>query len=59
MIEKLMIIIKKLIIKVKSIIIEDSCLYIGNIDKKVTEDKLKDIFAKYGELDYCYIVYEP
>lgn len=36
-----------------------SCLYIGNIDKKVNDDKLKEHFEKYGELEYCYIVYEP
>lgn len=37
----------------------ESCLYIGNIDKRFTEDKLRELFKKYGELEYCYIVYEP
>ena len=37
----------------------DTCLYIGNIDKKVDGEQLTDIFKKYGELDYCYIIYEP
>lgn len=35
------------------------CLYIGNIDKRLTEDKLQDAFAEHGELEYCFIVYEP
>lgn len=37
----------------------DSCLYIGNIDKRLSQEKLYDAFAEYGELEYCYIVYEP
>lgn len=37
----------------------DTCLYIGNIDKRLSQEKLNSVFAEYGELDYCYIVYEP
>lgn len=37
----------------------DTCLYIGNLDKRCPEDKLKDICEKYGPFDYCYIVFEP
>ncbi|CAM5999703.1 unnamed protein product [Sphagnum balticum] len=36
-----------------------TCLYIGNIDRRVTQEKLEALFAEYGQLDYCYIVYEP
>jgi RNA recognition motif-containing protein len=36
-----------------------TCLYIGNIDKRLTEDQLRDAFEAHGEIDYCFIVYEP
>jgi RNA recognition motif-containing protein len=29
--------------------IKDACLYIGNLDKKCPEDKLKEICAEYGK----------
>lgn len=36
-----------------------TCLYVGNIDKRVDSNQLTDIFRKYGDLQYCYLVYEP
>jgi RNA recognition motif-containing protein len=36
-----------------------TCLYVGNIDKKVDSNQLTDVFRKYGDLEYCYLVYEP
>ena len=36
-----------------------SCLYIGNIDKRLSEEKLKEKFLLYEGLEYCFIVYEP
>lgn len=40
-------------------VILDTCLYIGNLDKKCSEDKLKDICKGFGPFEYCYIVFEP
>lgn len=37
----------------------DTCLYIGNIDKRLSEDRLRSAFEVHGELEYCFIVYEP
>lgn len=47
-------------VKVKLfVILQDTCLYIGNLDKRCPEDKLKDICKEFGPFEYCYIVFEP
>ena len=42
-----------------SFYVDLTCLYVGNIDKRVDSNQLTDIFRKYGDLEYCYLVYEP
>lgn len=37
----------------------DTCLFIGNLDKRCTEDKLQEICKGFGPFEYCYIVFEP
>ncbi len=50
---------KLMIIVIHLIDLENTCLYIGNIDKRIDGEQLTQIFAKYGALEYCYLVYEP
>ncbi len=50
---------KLMIIVIHLFYIENTCLYIGNIDKRIDGEQLTQIFAKYGALEYCYLVYEP
>lgn len=50
---------KLMIIVIHLFYLENTCLYIGNIDKRIDGEQLTQIFAKFGTLEYCYLVYEP
>jgi RNA recognition motif-containing protein len=36
-----------------------TCLHVSNLSSKVTETELRELFEKYGSLDYVKICMEP
>ena len=37
----------------------DRKIYVGNLDRDTTKDEVESLFAKFGELESCWIARNP